>query len=104
MWESLVVLTFAAGGWLWFDSMRARERALAEGMLACERNDLQFLDDTVECISLRPARNEHGRLILRRIYRFEFSDAGHGRRIGQITMLGHEVDNLSMEPFVLEQR
>jgi hypothetical protein len=34
---------FAAAFWLWFDSMRARERALSEGSNACRQHGLQFL-------------------------------------------------------------
>lgn len=88
-------------GWLWFDSMRARESAVAAGTRACERDALQFLDQTVECVSLRPARNGAGRLVLRRVYRFEFSDDGDSRRAGSIVMLGGEVESLIMEPFLL---
>jgi hypothetical protein len=101
MWEITVLLVFAALVLLWFDSMRARERALSAGSGACQRAGLQFLDETVECVSLRPARNDAGRLILRRIYRFEFSDDGSRRRAGSIVMLGADVETLTMEPFLL---
>ena len=102
MWEIVVLLAFAALVWLWFDSMRARERALSAGTRACEREGLQFLDETVECIALRPARNGDGRVVLRRVYRFEFTDDGANRRAGTIAMLGGEVLSLSMEPFLLQ--
>lgn len=88
--------------WLWFDSMRAREGAVAAGSRACERNGLQFLDQTVECVSLRPAREENGRVALRRVYRFEFSDNGDNRRGGSIVMMGGKVESLTMEPFLLQ--
>ena len=87
-------------GWLWFDSMRARERALAAASRACERDGLQLLDETVECVSLRPARSNDGRVALRRIYRFEFSDSGDNRRGGSIVMLSGKVESLTMEPFL----
>ena len=102
MWEITVLLGFAALVWFWFDSMKARERALSVGPLACQRNGLQFLDETVECISLRPARNEDGRVVLRRIYRFEFTDNGKSRRAGTIIMMGGEAVSLSMEPYLLQ--
>jgi hypothetical protein len=101
MWEAWALAALALLAWLWFDSMRARERALAAGSRACERDGLQFLDETVECVSLRAARDEDGRLALRRVYRFEFSDDGRNRRSGGIVMLGGEVESLTMEPFLL---
>jgi hypothetical protein len=101
-WEFLAFAAFAVLAWLWYDSMRAREHAVAAGQAACAREGLQFLDETVECISVRPARNEAGHLVLRRVYRFEFSDDGSRRRSGQIVMLSGEVESLTMEPFLLQ--
>jgi len=101
MWEAWGLVAIAGLAWLWFDSMRAREAALAAGALACRREGLQFLDETVECISLRPVRAASGRVALRRVYRFEFSDNGDNRRAGSVAMLGGEVESLNMEPFLL---
>ena len=102
MWEAWAFVALAVLAWLWFDSMRAREHAVAAGTRACERNGLQFLDQTVECVSVRPARDENGRVALRRVYRFEFSDNGENRRGGSIVTLGGEVESLTMEPFLLQ--
>ena len=102
MWEITALLALAALGWLWHDSMRAREAALAAGRRACERERLQFLDETVECVRLLPARDEAGHLVLRRLYRFEFSDNGDNRRAGTVAMLGGGVESLTMEPFLLQ--
>ena len=101
-WSAVSLLVLAALAWLWFDSMRARERAVAAGQDACARERLQFLDETVECTSVRPARSGAGRLVLRRVYRFEFSDDRSRRRGGSIVMLSGEVESLTMEPFLLQ--
>jgi hypothetical protein len=101
-WNVVALVAVALLAWLWYDSMRARERAVAVGQAACARERLQFLDETVECTSVRPARNAAGRLVLRRVYRFEFSDDGSRRRSGQIVMLSGEVESLTMEPFLLQ--
>jgi hypothetical protein len=101
-WTALALFALAALAWLWNDSMRARERAVAAGQGACARERLQFLDETVECTSVKPARNAAGRLVLRRVYRFEFSDDGNARRAGLIVMLSGEVESLTMEPFLLQ--
>jgi hypothetical protein len=82
--------------------MRARERALALGKRSCERDGLIFLDETVECVSLRLARNEQGRMALRRTYSFEFSDTGNNRRNGSVVMVGGEVESLYTEPYLIQ--
>ncbi len=102
MLEVFALLLFAALVWLWFDSMRARERALALGKRACERDGLMFLDETVECVSLKFARDGDGRLRLRRTYSFEFSDTGNNRRNGSVTMLGGEVEDFYTEPYLIQ--
>jgi hypothetical protein len=101
MWEAWALVALALLAWLWFDSMRARERAVAAGSRACERDGLQFLDETVECVSLRPARDENGHIALRRIYRFEFSDNGDNRRGGNVSLVGGRVESLTMDPYLL---
>jgi Protein of unknown function (DUF3301) len=101
-WDVVALLALALLAWLWYDSMRARERAVAAGQTACARERLQFLDETVECTSVWPVRNAAGRLVLRRVYRFEFSDDGSNRRAGSIVMLSGEVESLTMEPFLLQ--
>jgi len=102
MWEIIALIALAALGWLWYDSMRAREGALVAGRRACELERLQFLDETVECVRLWPARDAAGHLVLRRVYRFEFSDDGSRRRDGSVVMLGGEVESLTMEPFLFQ--
>ncbi len=101
MLELSTLLILAALVWLWFDSMRARERALALGKRACARDGLMFLDETVECVALGFARDDYGRMRLRRTYGFEFSDTGNNRRSGSIVMLGGEVESLYTEPYLM---
>jgi hypothetical protein len=43
-------------------------------------------------------RSENGRVRLRRIYRFEFSDTGNNRLGGSVTLLGALVQALYLEP------
>jgi Protein of unknown function (DUF3301). len=100
--EGLVLLLFVATGWFWYDSMRARELALRIGHAVCARDELQLLDDTVQCIKLRLARNETGRVRLQRTYRFEFSDTGLNRRDGSIVLRGTDIESLYMEPFLVQ--
>jgi hypothetical protein len=98
MWETAAIVFIAAGIFLWLDSLRARERALKAGRAACERYDLQFLDDTVSFTRLRLGRDDEGQLRIARTYTFEFSDTGNNRRQGAIVMLGGELQDLQLEP------
>ena len=99
MWDAVAIAVIIAGLLLWIDSLRARERAVAAGRAACERYDLQFLDETVAFASLRPARDDDGQLRLRRVYDFEFSDTGNNRRHGSVVMLGGELQDVALDPY-----
>jgi Protein of unknown function (DUF3301) len=102
MWDMAAILGLAAVGLFWIDSLRAREHALAAGRRACERYGVQLLDETVQFARLRLARDEEGRLRLKRTYTFEFSDTGNNRRHGAIVMLGGELGDLRLEPYRLQ--
>ncbi len=86
---SLGVLLLVA--WFWFDSFQARAAGMAAARAACAAEELLLLDDTVALGALRPARDDEGRLRLRRVYHFEYSDTGDNRRDGQVTLLGSEL-------------
>ena len=102
MWEAAAIVLIVAGGLFWVDSLKARERALDAGRGACKRYGVQLLDETVQFAQLRPARDDEGRLRLRRTYTFEFSDTGDNRRHGAIVMLGGELQDLQLEPYKLQ--
>jgi hypothetical protein len=102
MWEAAALVAIAAVAAFWIDSLRARERALAAGRAACERNGLQFLDETVAGAGLRLARNDAGELRIRRVFVFEFSDNGNNRRRGSIVVLGDTVVDLYIEPYPVQ--
>jgi hypothetical protein len=99
MWEAFALLLIIAAAFLWADSLKARERAIVAGRKACERYQLQFLDETVAFTRLRLARDEEGQVKIKRTYTFEFSDTGNNRRHGAIVMLGADVADMHMEPY-----
>jgi hypothetical protein len=102
MWEAAAIVLIAAGIFFWLDSLRARERAVQAGRAACQRYDLQFLDDTVSFTRIRLRRDEEGQLKIARTYTFEFSDTGNNRRHGAIVMLGGELQDLQLEPYPVQ--
>jgi hypothetical protein len=97
-YELLLVFLLAGGAWLWLDSIKAREIGIQAAQRACAEGDVQFLDETVLWCSLKLVRDDEGRLKLRRIYEFEYSESGNDRRIGSVTMLSHEVEFLQVRP------
>ena len=89
--EMMILLLLLAAAWFWFDSFKARDAGIRAARAACAADDLLLLDDTVALGLLRPARDDEGRLRLRRVYHFEYSDTGNNRRNGHVTLLGDEL-------------
>ncbi|MBI5429951.1 MAG: DUF3301 domain-containing protein [Nitrosomonadales bacterium] len=99
----IFLLLLAALGWFWSASLRALEIARKAGKRACDEANVQFLDDTVAGIGLALVRDDAGRRVLRRSYRFEFSETGNTRLEGSLVLLGSRVESVTMEPYrVLE--
>ena len=95
----LLLLLLAALGWFWLDSMRALEIARNAGRQVCSNAHVQFLDDTVSSTGLALVRDESGRRVLRRTYRFEFSETGNSRLEGRMILLGGRIESVTMEPY-----
>ena len=89
--EIVGIVLAAAIAWLWLDSIRVREAAVAAARVACASEGLMLLDDTVAFTSLKPGRDDDGRLKLQRSYEFEYSDTGDNRRTGSVVMLGRRL-------------
>ncbi len=95
----IFLLLLAALGWFWYDSMRALEIARNTGRNVCSNANVQFLDDSVSSIALALVRNQTGHRVLRRTYRFEFSETGNSRLEGQLILLGDKIESVTMEPY-----
>ncbi len=95
----LILLLLAAIVWFWIDSLRALDAARIAGRRECKKYDVQFLDDAISGIAIALVRDDFGRLVIRRTYRFEFSETGNSRLEGRMTLLGKKVESVSMEPY-----
>lgn len=95
----LLLLLLALWLWYWFDSLSALEVARSSGKQICQNAQLQFLDDTVAKIKLTLVRDERGRRVLCRTYRFEFSETGNTRLEGSLILLGDKLDSFTLEPY-----
>lgn len=81
--------------WFWLDGARAREIATGVCETACRQRQLQFLDQTVALHRMGLRWTSQG-IRIRRVFRFEFSEQGIGRRHGHITMLGTGLEDFSL--------
>ncbi|MEE9333603.1 MAG: DUF3301 domain-containing protein [Granulosicoccaceae bacterium] len=79
---------------LWWSGMRAKEAAVAIARLACQREAVQLLDQTVVLKQMRPARDSQGRFCWRREYQFEFTSHDAHRDRAQLELLGLKAKQL----------
>lgn len=79
--------------WIWLDGARAREFATTLVRRYCDNRGLQFLDETVS-LSRIGLRWTNDGVRVRRMFRFEFSLEGVGRRTGYILMLGMRLESV----------
>ena len=96
MSDLLFVLILLALLAFWWDSLGARQAARLAGRRACEREEAQFLDDSVAVSRIRLQRDGRGRLMFYRQYRFEYSRSGEDRLHGQVDLLGKQVLRVDM--------
>ncbi len=78
---------------LWLDSARAREFALTLAQRYCEHRGMQLLDQSVSLTRIGLRWTNTG-LCIRRMFRFEFSLEGMGRRTGYVLMLGARLETI----------
>ena len=81
--------------WFWLDSARAREIAIGVCEVTCKQRGLQFLDQTVALGKLGVRWTNRG-IRIRRLFRFDFSEEGMGRRIGHVTLVGIQLEEFSL--------
>jgi hypothetical protein len=94
LWSLFSLFVILALGWFWLDSLRAREIALGICRAACGQRGLQLLDQAVAMRRLGITWGAQG-LRLRRVYRFDFSEEGVGRRSGHLVLRGMDLEELS---------
>jgi hypothetical protein len=97
MSEILMLAALAGVVWLWLDSTRSRERALAASRSACQQVNVQLLDETVALTKLRLCRTSKGTMALCRVYEFDFTLDGESRRAGLVVMRGQSIEDLVLD-------
>ena len=90
-----ILILVSAAIWFWLDGARARELATSIGNELCKRKQLQFLDDTASLSSISLRRTGQG-LRIQRVFTFEYSDGGLGRRFGRVTVTGATISSFEL--------
>ncbi|MGN0858353.1 MAG: DUF3301 domain-containing protein [Stenotrophomonas sp.] len=91
----LLMIAGAAGYSFWNASRAAAETASHHSRQACEQAGVQWLDQSVHAIAIRPCRLENGWLGFQRTYRFEYSRDGADRYAGRIVLRGEQLIQLA---------
>ena len=83
----------------WSTSLRAREIAFNAVAKKCLELDLQLLDQYVAIKKLSFKKDLNGRIVIRRVYSFEFSSTGTERYNGRILLHNYQVYAFQMDPY-----
>jgi len=100
MSELLLLATILLIGWFWSDTISKREIAIYTGRELARRCNLQLLDETVACKKLSFARNNKGQMQLVRLYEFEVSADGRSRLPCKLTLLGKQLQDWDIPPYL----
>ncbi|MEO5326803.1 MAG: DUF3301 domain-containing protein [Magnetococcus sp. THC-1_WYH] len=80
-------------GWVWFASMRAREKSHETARELCKSMGVELLDDTVALSYMGLKRNDMGRLVLKRVYDFKYLEGEMTLRHGAIILSGYTLES-----------
>jgi len=97
--DFIILLFLISSLFYWLDSIRAKEIATKNALVACKKVLLEFLDDTVVIKKVRLRRDTRGIIAIYREYQFEFSSTGEFRYKGMVRLLGKYLIDVEMEPY-----
>lgn len=92
------VFAIGFGAWYWWRALETKELALKAARRACERADVDLLDQSVCLSGLGVQRDRQGQLRLRRTFSFDFTATGESRYRGQVVLLGQRSESVVFEP------
>jgi hypothetical protein len=93
----LVLLLLALLAWFWFDSVRAKEKAMMASAHACQQIQAQLLDHTASLKKIKFSRDKYGRTVFERTYNFDFSNDRQQRHQGRVIIRGLRVEDIYLD-------
>jgi uncharacterized protein DUF3301 len=100
MFEIILLVITLLIAWFWLDTISKREIAIKMGRELANRCQLQLLDETVSCKKLWLGRNGDGHAQLLRLYEFEVSADGHSRLSCHLQLLGKQLKDWHIPPYL----
>ena len=97
--QMILIVLVGFGAWIFWRQLAIRELALRHANAACDKSDVQLLDQSIGLSKLRFKKLAGGGFGLLREYRFEFSSTGERRYTGRIFIVGHTLQRVEMDAF-----
>ncbi|HHM04205.1 MAG TPA: DUF3301 domain-containing protein [Gammaproteobacteria bacterium] len=102
--ELIALFLVALALLLWWHTVDIERLALGAARHHCGEMGVQFLDDSIILSAMGLQRDRHGRLRVRRVFRFEFASTGEQRYKGYVTFLAYETQGVVLEPYRVDSR
>ena len=100
--EILIIFLLVIVAWFWFDSTRVIELARLAGSNLCQKNNVQFLDDSVHQSKFTFGKNSYGQLKFVRTFQFEFTNNEYQRYKGELVFAGNQLLHSHMDAYRVE--
>lgn len=98
--EQLLLILLAAIGAAWFwHHLGIRQLAMRHARQACQRNNVQLLDQSIYLRKIRLVRSRATLLAMERSYEFEFASRGDRRYLGWVVLSGRQLTRLELQPY-----
>jgi hypothetical protein len=93
----LTLFILIAIGFIWYSSMKAREKGLSIARQVCQEIETQLLDETIYLSHLTLKRDARGQVQIRRIYTFRYLDTHSDIHQGTLILLGGHQESLLLD-------
>lgn len=97
--QIILIVTAGFGAWLFWQQLAIRELALRHAISACEKNDLQLLDQSIGLHKIRVKKLNGGGMGVLREYSFEFTSTGEQRYNGKVFVVGRTLQGVKLDAF-----
>lgn len=99
MQELLILMLLFLTIWFFWSGVKCKEIAVKAGQDHCASHGVQFLDQTVERVTLRFTKDSRNNPVWLRSFYFEFATNGEHRYQGRIIMHGNHLKSIEMDPY-----
>jgi len=102
LFESVLVIVIGLSGLYFYTSLRVKELAIAAARNGCNQQGVQLLDQSVSLrkvtLGRRSSIQAGANIYVCRDYGFEFTSTGEQRYQGTVTLHGHHIAHIQLQP------